>query len=863
MSHNQSVVVLKFGGTSVSNLERWQQILTLVKLRLKQGHKVAIVHSAKSGLTNLLEKFTHLLNKKAQNRMAQSQALIEEIKQSINQLAKELNVLIDIEEYIHELHMYSEKNRLSTHDIARALSFGELMTHAIGFKFLSQHIVLQSLDPKNVFVSKTDDNRSQATKILSAKCSIKSIQLDENCDCFIMPGFIAADETGNTIVLGRGGSDTSASYLAVALKAIRIEIWTDVHGIFSTNPHVLATARLIEKIGYEEAREIAASGGKVLHPRCIFPAEQNNIPIHIYNSKDMGANGTVIKKGYESRSPRVRAINVRHLITLVSMDSMNMWHQAGFMGKIFAVYEKLGLSIDIVVTAQTNVTISLDTADNILNNSVLENLKQELLSYCEVTIYKNCSAVTLVGYRMRALLGQIAPIISTFAEQRIYLTSQSSNDLNTSIVVDEDQADKLVIALHDGLISENANQYGFGSTWEQLQSNKADKRQIPPSWWQTNQQQLLEIAKNHSPCYIYNKDTIIQQIKILKSLKSIDRIFFAMKSNSHPDVLTTMYENGVGLETVSPGEIQRVQSSIADVANNDMLFTPNFAAIEEYQSALEQGLHVSIDNKFILEQYPDVFSNHSVNLRLDPGHGSGHHRYVRTAGEQSKFGIHESELTAIKQFCDQHNITIKGLHAHAGSGILEHQNWQRIIQYLTDQISIFTDVKIINIGGGMGITENPYEKGLDMQKLDAIIDSFKQQYPQLQFWMEPGRFLVGNSGVLLAKVTQTKVKGSSGYIGLETGMNSLVRPALYGAWHNIVNLSRLTDNTSVTATIVGPMCETGDILGVDRKVPQSFANDVFLIANCGAYGFSMASQYNLRKPAQEIFIQESAPVDRE
>ena len=842
MSINNQTVVLKFGGTSVSTLSRWQQIVSIVKQRIDEGYKVAIVHSAKSGITNLLEKFT----------ITKDADLIDQISDSIELLASQLDVNSNKELLINNLITYNKQKTLKPYDIANILSFGELMTHNIAYAFLSKHLKIGQLNPKKIFISQVDDNRSLATRVLSAKCSIKPISFDG--ECVIMPGFIAADRDDNTVVLGRGGSDTSASSLAVATDAQRLEIWTDVHGIFSANPHVVPTARLIEKIGYEEAREIAASGGKVLHPRCILPAEQNDIPIHIYNTQDAKANGTIIQKGYESTSPRVRAINVRHKITLVSMDSMNMWHQAGFMGKIFAVYEQLGLSIDIVVTAQTNVTISMDTADNILNHEVIEELSRELSIFCDVTVYNNCSAVTLVGYRMRALLGEIAPIISNFAEQRIYLTSQSSNDLNTSIVVDEDQADKLLIALHDGLIAENANQYGFGATWENLIAKQVSKKEVPLCWWQSKRDELLTIAEQNSPCYVYEQDTIVQQIKKLKQLKSIDKIFFAMKSNSNPDVLRTIYSHGVGLEMVSPGEIQRVQSTLDTIKEQDMLFTPNFAPIEEYQLAFEKGCHVTIDNKFILEHAPEVFKNKSVILRLDPGHGEGHHRYVRTAGEQSKFGIHQSELAGIKEFCDSNNITIKGLHTHSGSGILDYKNWQRVLKFLTDQLAIFADVKIINMGGGLGITENPYEKGLDMQMLDEAVLAFKEKFPKIQFWMEPGRFLVANAGVLMAKVTQTKVKGSSGYIGLETGMNSLIRPALYGAWHNIVNLTRIEEPTDITATIVGPMCETGDILGVDRKVPISFANDVFLIANSGAYGFSMASRYNLREPAQEIFL---------
>ena len=842
MSIDKPVVVLKFGGTSVSNLSRWQQIISIIKQRISEGYKVAVVHSAKSGITNLLEEFSTSRNSQ----------LIDEIKASLELLADELSVKVDLSDYFKKLQDYSHQKILTSHNIAKILSFGELMTHEIACEYLSKQIELESINPKNIFISSSDDNRALATKILSAKCNVGSTKIIK--DCAIMPGFIAADENGKTVVLGRGGSDTSASYLAVSLGAERIEIWTDVHGIFSANPHVVPTARLIEKIGYEEAREIAASGGKVLHPRCILPAEQNSIPIHICNTMDAGGSGTILKKGYESTSPRVRAINVRHKITLVSMDSINMWHQAGFMGRIFSVFRELGISIDIVVTAQTNITVSLDTADNVINSEVLENLKNELCRFCQVTIYKNCSAVTLVGYRMRALLGQIAPIISNFAEQRIYLTSQSSNDLNTSIVVDEDQADKLLIALHDGLITENANQYGFGPTWEQLVSKKFENPPQSVIWWKKEKDKLLEIAKESSPCYVYSKDIIEYQISLLKTLTSIDRIFFAMKSNFNPDVLKTITQNGLGIETVSPGEIAQVKNVLGEFDKEKLLFTPNFAAIEEYQQALEKGYHVTIDNYTVIRDYPEVFKSQSIILRLDPGHGSGHHRYVRTAGQHSKFGITESELQNVKEICQANNITVKGLHAHAGSGILEHQNWHRIIKYLTDKTSIFTEVQIINIGGGMGIAENPYEHGLDLEQLNLIVTEYKNQFPHLQFWMEPGRFLVANAGVLLAKVTQTKLKGDKGYIGLETGMNSLIRPALYGAWHNIVNLSRIDDELNITATVVGPICETGDILGVDRKLPDSQAGDVFLIANCGAYGYSVASRYNLRQPAQELFI---------
>ena len=285
-----------------------------------------------------------------------------------------------------------------------------------------------------------------------------------------------------------------------------------------------------------------------------------------------------------------------------------------------------------------------------------------------------------------------------------------------------------------------------------------------------------------------------------------------------------------------------------------MLFTPNFAPIEEYQLALKAGHHVTIDNPSLLFDYPEVFAGQEVILRLDPGHGSGHHRYVRTAGEQSKFGIPMDDVEPVAQWCREHNIHVSGLHAHSGSGILDHNNWSRIAEYLGDCLRHFPEAGIINIGGGLGIRENPGDVGLDLIALNEALLLFKQRHPGITLWMEPGRFLVAHCGVLLARVTQTKWKGHQGYIGIETGMNSLIRPALYGAWHNIVNLSQLDQPTEYTANIVGPMCETGDVLGVDRKMPKTSVGDVLLIANTGAYGAVMASRYNLREPASETTL---------
>ena len=158
------------------------------------------------------------------------------------------------------------------------------------------------------------------------------------------------------------------------------------------------------------------------------------------------------------------------------------------------------------------------------------------------------------------------------------------------------------------------------------------------------------------------------------------------------------------------------------------------------------------------------------------------------------------------------------------------------------------------LGGGLGVPEKPGDRTLDLEALDASLADFRQEYPQYRLWLEPGRYVVARAGVLLTRVTQTKGKGEMKYIGVGTGMNSLIRPALYGAYHEIVNLTRADEMPSETVTVVGPICETGDRLGSDRLLPPTEEGDVILIANAGAYGHVMSSAYNLREVAREIVI---------
>jgi diaminopimelate decarboxylase/aspartate kinase len=195
-----------------------------------------------------------------------------------------------------------------------------------------------------------------------------------------------------------------------------------------------------------------------------------------------------------------------------------------------------------------------------------------------------------------------------------------------------------------------------------------------------------------------------------------------------------------------------------------------------------------------------------------------------------------------------------GLHAHTGSGVFDVRNWQEVGQLLGGLSARFADACILNLGGGLGVPEKPGQAPVDLEALQAVIDELRARWPRLRLWLEPGRYLVAQAGVLVAQVTQLKGKGAVQYVGVSTGMNSLIRPALYGAHHDIVNLSRLDVPGTEVYNVVGPICESADYFGHERLLPPTAEGDVLLIANAGAYGHAMSSWYNLREPAREVLV---------
>lgn len=853
-------VVLKFGGSSVSSVENWLTIAGLLRNRLAAGLKPVVVHSALYGISNRLE--TVLQN--AVDGSPADQLLA--IREQHEALAAALEIdcqellgdsLLELEQLIAGIRLVRE---VSVRVRVRVMALGELMATRLGAAFLTrQGIPVQWVDARNHLTSTSRTGQQRTQDYLSATCDFERdeamLQAFDAIDGVVLTqGFIARNVHGETVLLGRGGSDTSAAYFAARLQARRLEIWTDVPGMFTADPHKVPSARLLLALHYDEAQELASAGSTVLHPRCLSPLRRSGIPLHIRCTMAPHIGGTVVSSVTEEIEPQVKGICQRDGLILVSMDTVGMWHEVGFLARAFAVFERHRVSIGLVSTSETNVTVSIDTAGGIVADHLLHELVSDLEPLCRVRVIADCSAVSLVGRKIRTILPRLAPALEVFEEEKIHLMSQAANDLNLSFVVEHNQGERLVRKLHSSIIRKSGGSPAFGQSWETLftAAGTSDSTVLP--WWMNKREQLLQMAEEQLNAYVYDRASVQDAANDLLSLSNVGRILYAVKANDNVELLRALAATGVDFECVSPGEVTWLEDSIPDFSLGRVLFTPNFAPRSEYEWGLEKGLQITLDNLYPLQAWPDVFKGRELFIRLDPGQGRGHHEHVKTAGVHSKFGVPLFEVDELIRLIDSVGASVVGIHAHSGSGVQDPESWRIVAGTLAEVAKRFPAVRTIDLGGGLGIPEKPGDKNFDLARLNEALGEIREVYPQYELWLEPGRYLVARAGVLLTRVTQTKGKADMRYVGVGTGMNSLIRPALYGAYHEIVNLSRAGEPATETVTVVGPICETGDRLGSDRLLPPSTENDVILIANTGAYGYVMRSNYNRRADIVEIVI---------
>jgi len=448
-----SLTVAKFGGTSVADHEAMLRCAHIIK---NDKSTRLVVVSASAGVTNYLVRLSQknisvdeqksIIENIRAIQVNITQHLSSDVETALNQ---EINSLLE------ELTQYALTQSIehTTKTTDAILSFGEQFSSRIFAQ------VLQSVDVAGEYFNV---KQVMKTNSLFGKAVVELVELNKQCGQILAPklvdkvivtqGFIGQDNNGDTTTLGRGGSDYSAALLAEALKATNLAIWTDVVGIFTTDPRITDQARAIKEISFGEAAEMATFGAKILHPATLIPAMRSNIPVFVGSSKEPEKGGTQIKKKVDS-NPTYRSIALRREQTLVTVKSPAMLHASGFLAKVFGILAKHELSVDLITTSEISVALTFDnpvgSTQSIITNTVVAELEQ----LCEVTVEHGLSLVAVVGNGLDCAKGVGQQVFDTLEGINIRLICHGASANNLCFLVNESDANSAVEKLHVSLFS--------------------------------------------------------------------------------------------------------------------------------------------------------------------------------------------------------------------------------------------------------------------------------------------------------------------------------------------------------------------------------------------------------------------------
>lgn len=378
-----------------------------------------------------------------------------------------------------------------------------------------------------------------------------------------------------------------------------------------------------------------------------------------------------------------------------------------------------------------------------------------------------------------------------------------------------------------------------------------------------------ELARQFgTPLYVYNAQKIEAQIKRLKNAYAAAdvKIKFAAKALTNVSILKLVRKNGAGMEAVSLGEVYLALK--AGFTPSEITFTPSGVDFSEIEEAAAIGTGINIDNLSTLKKFGERFGNsYACGLRLNPNIMAGGNIKISTGHSNSKFGISVNQLDEIKALVNHYQIQVIGLHIHTGSDIKETDAFLQTAEVLFKTAIHFENLKFIDFGSGFKVAYKEGDVVTDVEELGSRLtkafNEFCAQYGRpLELWLEPGKFLVSEAGTLLTKVNVVKPTPTVVFAGVDSGLNHLIRPMMYDAYHHLINVSNPTGEEK-KYTVVGYICET-DTFGSDRILNEVREGDIIAMKNAGAYGFSMASNYNSRpKPAEVLIINGEAKLIRE
>ncbi len=452
----KQVCVAKFGGTSVAD---YKAMCNCAKIVTANPKTRLVVLSASAGVTNILvELASGFLNQGGIEQRMEKLAAIE--NSILDDMGRPEDLTAEIESTLHEIRDLAH-HAIAEHDEAltdRIVSYGELMSTRIFTEVLNRmgHFA-RWFDVRSVM--KTDSRFGKATPIIEViGGAVKELLAPLLKDSIVVTqGFIGSNAIGQTTTLGRGGSDYSASLLGEALPSCgAIEIWTDVAGIYTTDPRLVPGARVIPEITFAEAAEMATFGAKVLHPSTIFPAVRRNIPVFVGSSKTPDQGGTWVRSETDSR-PTFRAVALRRNQILLTLQSPRMIGACGFLANIFSIFARYGISVDLITTSEVSVALTIDyTGSQSGGESVLsDRLLSELKSFCRVRVDEGLALIALIGNGMSQVSGTGAAVFSSICDVNIRMICYGASTHNLCFLVNEDQAQQTVAALHRCLLEEN------------------------------------------------------------------------------------------------------------------------------------------------------------------------------------------------------------------------------------------------------------------------------------------------------------------------------------------------------------------------------------------------------------------------
>jgi aspartate kinase len=445
-----STVVAKFGGTSVADYEAMNRSADVV---LSNPNVRLVVLSASAGITNLLVEL-------AQGKDAERRAfLLDEIRRIQSAIIDRLNkpdvIREEIGRMLENISMLSEAASLATSTALtdELVSHGELMSTLLFVEILRErNVAAEWFDVRKIMRTNEHFGKAEPDTAALSELALQQLQPRIQEALVVTQGFIGAEAKGRTTTLGRGGSDYTAALLGEALSMARVDIWTDVPGIYTTDPRVVPAAKRIDRITFEEAAEMATFGAKVLHPATLLPAVRRGIPVFVGSSKDPAAGGTLVCNTTVN-PPLFRALALRRKQTLVTLHSLSMLHSHGFLAEVFGILARHNVSVDLITTSEVSVALTLDTTGSTSSGASLltTSLLTELSSLCRVEVEENLALIALIGNKLSQASGVGKEVFGVLDPFNIRMICYGASSYNLCFLVPGNDADQVITTLHRNL----------------------------------------------------------------------------------------------------------------------------------------------------------------------------------------------------------------------------------------------------------------------------------------------------------------------------------------------------------------------------------------------------------------------------